>query len=212
MRTSIFSRAAVYASAVALTATVAAVHFAVQNWYAGQDIARLRAAQTALATERDYISGRADQLITAFGVKFEPGTRQILVQSVTEAALTQLPDRTSREAYLLVLGIESRFGSVRQNSPAGAVGMAQIMPRLGRELAVRCGLGAVTEGDLQRDLVSLYVGACHFRLLYEQFGGNAALAMASYNAGVGRVSSNRKLPEETAHYVARAAVILGSGK
>lgn len=203
-------RTAIYSSSLVLVSVITAVYLGVQNFFLNGDLKRLEAVKTADQTERKAISERASQLIDAFRVKLEPGTRQILVQSMTEAVISQLPTHEAREAYLLVLGIESRFGTVTNKSSAGAVGMAQIMPKLGRALAENCGLGAVSEKDLERDLVSLHVGACHFRVLYEQFGGNTALAQAAYNAGVGRVTSDRQLPEETARYVAKAAITGGS--
>lgn len=206
-------RTAIYGTGFGLLGIIAATHYAAQSFYQKDDIRRLQETADAATQERQQIAQRADQLMTAFRVKLEPGTRQVLIHSLTQAVLDQLPTRDAREAYLLVLGLESRYGTVTSKSPAGAVGMAQIMPKLGRELATQCGLGAVNEADLQRDIISLYVGACHFRLLYEQYGGNAALAMAAYNSGAGRVSkmaAGIQLPEETVRYIANSAIVAGS--
>lgn len=154
-------------------------------------------------------------LIVAFNVNLEPGTNKILVNAISNAVIDQLPTREAREAFVLVLGLESRFGTVRNKSTAGAVGMAQVMPKLASRLAENCGLGAVKEADIDRDLISLYLGACHFRTLYEQYNGNTALAMAAYNAGsgrVGQIARGTQLPEETVRYIANGAILKGAGK
>jgi hypothetical protein len=168
------------------------------------------AAQEAETTDTKKM---AADLMAAFNLKLESGTREALTHSITAAVLSQLPTREAREGFILVLGIESRFGQVTGKSPAGAVGMAQVMPKLAAELGERCGLGRVKPEDIARESVSLYLGACHFRLLYEQFNGNVALAQAAYNSGAGRTLAyvkGRALPEETAHYVSKAAIMRGN--
>lgn len=195
-----------------ITATVALIVAGLEIWYLHQaaDVAsddRASRGQEILETNKTV-----DNMISAFNVTLEPGTRTILVNAISNAVLTQLPTPQSREAFILVLGLESRFGTVRAKSSAGAVGMAQIMPKLASKLAEGCGLGAVKEADIDRDIVSLYLGACHFRTLYEQYNGNTALAMAAYNSGSGRVaelSKGRQLPEETVRYISNAAIMKG---
>lgn len=202
-------RVTAYALTFGLLGTIGSVYWGSQYYLHKED---LKTAQEQLATlqgEQLASYNSVIQLMAAFNMKLEPGTREALAHSIAAAVTQQLPTQAARDGFILVLGIESRFGQVRTKSPVGAVGMAQVMPQFASELADRCGLGKVNQADIDRDLVSLYLGACHFRHLYEQFEGNVALAQAAYNSGVGRTRSERQLPEETARYVAKAAIISG---
>jgi soluble lytic murein transglycosylase len=88
------------------------------------------------------------------------------------------------------------YGIIRQESvfkasavsPAGAIGLMQIMPRTGRLLARQA-------GDQWRSIKSLYdpkknvrYGTLYLKNLLERFGGNMTLAVAGYNAGPRMVS------------------------
>jgi soluble lytic murein transglycosylase len=72
-------------------------------------------------------------------------------------------------------------------SNAGARGMMQLMPGTARETAGKLGMpydfGRLT-GDPSYNML---LGTSYFSTLLEQWGGNTALAVASYNAGAGNV-------------------------
>lgn len=91
---------------------------------------------------------------------------------------------------------ESRFNH-KAVSPVGAQGVAQFMP----EVAERVGLENPFD---PRE--ALPASARLLRELFRQFGGNAGLAAAAYNAGPKRVidwltKPKAKLPKETRDYV-----------
>jgi hypothetical protein len=203
-------RITAYSMAFGLIGTIGSVYWGSQYYLHKGDLKIVQDQLSTLQGDHTTSYNSVIQLMAAFNMKLEPGTREALAHSIAAAVTQQLPTQAARDGFILVLGIESRFGQIRSKSPVGAVGMAQVMPQFASELADGCGLGKVAQADIDRDLVSLYLGACHFRHLYEQFEGNVALAQAAYNSGIGRTRSERQLPEETARYVARSAIIAGS--
>lgn len=79
-------------------------------------------------------------------------------------------------------------------SPAGARGLAQLMPETARELGVN-------PDDPHANLEG---GARYLRQQLDTFGGNLEKALAAYNAGPGRVREAGGVPQirETQQYVA----------
>jgi soluble lytic murein transglycosylase len=72
-------------------------------------------------------------------------------------------------------------------SHAGARGLMQLMPGTARETAGKVGL-SYDFGRLTADpAYNIQLGSSYFSTLMDQWGGNAALAAASYNAGAGNV-------------------------
>ena len=69
------------------------------------------------------------------------------------------------------------------SSPAGALGLMQLMPATGGKVAGELGLtGFVTE-RLYDPETNIRLGTYYLRSLIEKFGGSRPLAIASYNAG-----------------------------
>jgi soluble lytic murein transglycosylase len=72
-------------------------------------------------------------------------------------------------------------------SNAGARGMMQLMPGTAREVAGKIGLPYAI-GSLTADpSYNMMLGTSYLSTLLDQWGGNATLAVASYNAGTGNV-------------------------
>jgi soluble lytic murein transglycosylase-like protein len=84
-----------------------------------------------------------------------------------------------------------RAGAV---SPAGARGLAQLMPGTARALGV----------DAHDPAANLEGGARYLRMQLDAFGGDVEKALAAYNAGPGRVRRAGGIPaiRETRNYVA----------
>jgi soluble lytic murein transglycosylase len=93
------------------------------------------------------------------------------------------------DPYLLagLIRQESEF-SAKVLSRANAHGLTQIMPATGRELARRLGIKGFTTKMLLEPTVNLQMGSYYLRSLINSLGGSLEQALASYNAGKGRVT------------------------
>ena len=83
---------------------------------------------------------------------------------------------------LAVMRVESVFQS-RIVSYAGAVGLMQIMPRTGENIAHAVGVDEFTPEDLLKPETNIDFAAWYLASLIERFDGRLPLAIASYNGG-----------------------------
>lgn len=108
-----------------------------------------------------------------------------------------------------VIRAESR-GVVGAVSPAGAMGLMQLMPGTWARQRARFALGP----DPFEPRDNIIAGTSYLREMYDRYGSVGMLA--AYNAGPGRYEAwrdrGRQLPAETRAYVARLAPILQSGR
>jgi soluble lytic murein transglycosylase len=90
----------------------------------------------------------------------------------------------------LIMGLihQESYYNPTVKSSAGAVGLMQLMPATGKELAGRLGISP----RLTDPKTNIRLGTAHFRMLVNLFGGNTELTIASYNAGQGRVAQWRR--------------------
>ncbi|TXG98627.1 MAG: lytic transglycosylase domain-containing protein [Nevskiaceae bacterium] len=98
----------------------------------------------------------------------------------------------------------------RAVSPAGAMGLMQVMPGTWAALRARHRLG----DDPHDPRDNILAGTAYLREMWDRYG-NVAAMLAAYNAGPGRydeyLETGRALPAETRAYVAGLAPLLGSG-
>lgn len=81
-------------------------------------------------------------------------------------------------------------------SPAGAIGLMQIMPATGRDLAKQAGINSYDESLLEQPEVNLHLGTIYLAELIRRFGADRVVsALAAYNAGPHRVQRWRQFPE-----------------
>lgn len=76
----------------------------------------------------------------------------------------------------------------RAVSPAGAVGLTQLMVPTAQEVARQLRLGRIDRSDLTHASLNIRLGARYLGELIRRFDGSVALALAAYNAGGGAVS------------------------
>jgi Transglycosylase SLT domain len=104
-----------------------------------------------------------------------------------------------------VIHVESA-GDASAVSPAGAMGLMQIMPGTWADLRKRYRLG--TDPFDPHD--NIFAGTAYLREMYDEFGSPGFLA--AYNAGPGRyaehLATGRRLPRETQAYVAKLVELL----
>lgn len=87
------------------------------------------------------------------------------------------------------------YGVMRQESmfvpdarsPAGALGLMQLMPRTGKLVARELNMGHMPASRILDIENNVKLGAGYLRRMLDQNGGNVMLATASYNAGPHRV-------------------------
>ena len=111
------------------------------------------------------------------------------------------------DIFIRQMETESGFNP-RAVSPAGAGGIAQIMP----ETARQPGFGITPISDEARfdPETSMNFGAQYMRAMLDRYDGDYARALAAYNAGPGRVDRAGGVPNipEPQNYVSR---IMGGG-
>jgi soluble lytic murein transglycosylase len=78
-------------------------------------------------------------------------------------------------------------------SRAGAIGLMQLMPATGREVARQIRLPYSGVHTLTQPESNIRLGTSYLGRMAQRYGGNAVLATAAYNAGPHRV--DRWLPE-----------------
>jgi soluble lytic murein transglycosylase-like protein len=139
-------------------------------------------------------------------------------------AIRKYAARNGVEPYL-VMGLILQESSFIPNakSAVGATGLMQLMAPTARELAQRLHV-PFAQARLENPEVNIQLGTAHLKRLINMFGGNAQLAVASYNGGQGnvlrwkRVAQGRPLDEliesipfpETRNYVKRVMMLRSS--
>ncbi|HLV08439.1 MAG TPA: lytic transglycosylase domain-containing protein [Croceibacterium sp.] len=118
-----------------------------------------------------------------------------LIPGAYAAKVHELAERFDLSPALIeaLVWQESRWRE-RAVSPAGARGLAQLMPGTARELGV----------NPDDPFANLEGGARYLRQQLDRFDGDVEKALAAYNAGPGRVRAANGIPaiRETQHYVA----------
>lgn len=95
---------------------------------------------------------------------------------------------------LAVMHVESRFYNFAV-SPVGAIGLMQVMPETGAELAARMGIDWVGPQTLFDPTTNVTLGVAYLRELSDRYG-SISTALAAYNWGPGRI--DRRLRQGTA--------------
>jgi soluble lytic murein transglycosylase-like protein len=107
------------------------------------------------------------------------------------------------DGLLVAAIVEAESGFVPDRvSPAGAMGLMQVLPSTAEEYGAE---------DLLDPHVNLDVGSRYLGELIADFGGNLELAVAAYNAGPGAVERYGGVPPypETRDYVKRVLTLYG---
>ena len=84
-----------------------------------------------------------------------------------------------------VIYAETKFDA--RTSPAGAVGLMQLMPETATYLAHRSGATTFTTADLSTPQVNIAYGSYYLRYLLDEYHGSRVLALAAYNGGEANV-------------------------
>jgi soluble lytic murein transglycosylase-like protein len=97
--------------------------------------------------------------------------------------------KTGLDPYI-VMGLihQESYFNAGAKSYVGAMGLMQLMPATGRELAANAHIAP----HLDNPETNIRLGTAHFKMLVNLFNGSNELAIASYNAGQGRVLQWRR--------------------
>ena len=118
------------------------------------------------------------------------------------SARFQLPKAWIEAVILVESGGRTELGGRPIMSPAGAMGLMQLMPATWSEMRDRHGLGP----DPNDPRNNILAGSAFLRAMYDRFGFPGLFA--AYNAGPARyadhLATGRPLPAETVRYVAKA--------
>jgi soluble lytic murein transglycosylase len=89
---------------------------------------------------------------------------------------------------LLAMIRQESFFDPTAGSAAGALGLTQVMPLTGEEIAAQLNVEDFSASDLLRPLVNIAFGAHYLSSQLDLFDGNLFLALAAYNGGPGNAS------------------------
>ncbi len=90
-----------------------------------------------------------------------------------------------------VYGVIRRESAWRENvvSPAGALGLMQLMPATARNVAKKVGMRKPSTAQIKDVNKNIRLGTAYLREVLDQYNDNEILATASYNAGPHRVKA-----------------------
>ena len=157
------------------------------RWIAGGQPAQLVSFEEPAEVPAELVV--PDQIVA------DPSDNAAGVPEIYKAKVAELSARYDLSPSLIEAMVwqESRW---RANavSPAGARGLAQLMPGTARDLGV----------NPDDPFANLEGGARYLRAQLDRFDGDLELALAAYNAGPGRVERAGGIPRirETREYVA----------
>jgi soluble lytic murein transglycosylase-like protein len=159
------------------------------------------------------LAAHSAALATAFAVPSPGAAAATEAPAAAHPYATPVAEAAQRfgipEAWIWrVMHAESR-GNRRAVSPAGAMGLMQVMPATWAMLTSRHRLGA-DPFDVRANILA---GAAYLRAMWDRYR-DVRLMLAAYNAGPGRVDAYAAgrcgLPAETIAYIAAIAPDLGS--
>ncbi len=156
----------------------------------------------AVPAAQDAVAGRYPKAMAALGLG--PGGAMVAAPRMqqmqdiaqrygTEILRATLGTQVSPALVLAVMGIESG-GKPLAESPAGAVGLMQLIPATAARFGVR---------DSTDPAQNIKGGVAYLDWLMDRFDRDPLMVLAAYNAGEGAVAANRGVPPypETRDYV-----------
>jgi soluble lytic murein transglycosylase len=121
--------------------------------------------------------------LVEWGIAYPLAFRKIVAGNSAERKIAE-------SVVYSIMRAESNY-SPTAISPAGAVGLLQVMPATAAAL-VGSGSESVISGRLTRPEFNIHLGVKHLADLMEIYDGDLVMAVAAYNAGSGNVSRWKK--------------------
>jgi len=128
------------------------------------------------------------QFMAAGGEALPPDVLRVIFPLDYWPLITKYADLYKLDRYLIaaLMAQESTF-TAEIRSHANAYGLMQVIPGTGRIYAKKLGIAPFSTAMLRQPEINVRIGTRYFSDLIERFGG-AHFALASYNAGEGRVA------------------------
>lgn len=165
----------------------------------------------AIAGERDIGAPGSIAIAVSSAQKF-PSAHSSASTSIADRWAEHIAEASHRfslpERWIRAVMIAESGGDAHALSPAGAMGLMQIMPATWQELRTRHDLG----DDSYDPRDNILAGAAYLAELHDLYGSPGFLA--AYNAGRGRyekhIVTGAPLPAETRAYVAKIMPMIGA--
>lgn len=156
------------------------------------------AVVAALEAEEEPLSPEDAQIVAAIVDYLKRKPRTGLTRFEREPVARTIVREARRHdidpgLVMAVIHVESRYNAFAV-SPVGAIGLMQIMPQTGVELAARAGIPWLGPQVLFDPILNVRMGVAYLRELADRFG-SIEIALAAYNWGPGHI--NRRLRRGT---------------
>jgi soluble lytic murein transglycosylase-like protein len=149
-----------------------------------------RAEPPALPAAPRLAPGGEDPSVAAVAEYLASRNTGLIREEVDALALTLVAEarrhRLDLALVMAVMHVESRFHNFAI-SPAGAVGLMQILPTTGEELARREGIPWRGSQTLLEPSTNVRLGIAYLRELADRYDGDLWAALAAYNWGPGHI-------------------------
>ena len=152
--------------------------------------ARRPSRRTRLRRRRTLLAGvLALAVIAAIGIApyFDRAVQEVVLPLKHEDVIRQQAADKDLDPALIAAVIYTESHFRHQTSPAGAVGLMQILPSTAEYIAQKSGGTEFEQGDLASPQINIAYGSWYLHYLLDKYGGNEVLAVAAYNGGEGKV-------------------------
>lgn len=158
------------------------------RWVLAMELATTAASRGAHGQALRYIKGTAPGYLYLPREAAPERFWRLAFPFPYRAEITRLAKQRGLDPYFVAALIrqESEFDPAAV-SRAGAIGLMQVMPPTGRQLARQLRLGVSTNSRLRQPLFNLQLGTYYLRKLLDARGGSEEETLAGYNAGASRV-------------------------
>lgn len=157
-----------------------------REWY--HLLNKLTKYQMQIAAEIAFDWGWYNRAIAAVGKAKAYDDLDIRFPVLHKDLLHKYANKNSLDASWMtaLIRAESAFKEDAR-SPAGALGLMQVMPRTGKETARKIGIKGFKSSHLLSAKTNIPIGSAYLKNMENNFKGNKILATAAYNAGPHRV-------------------------
>jgi soluble lytic murein transglycosylase len=132
------------------------------------------------------VIGLAVGVLVANGT-FDKAIKQLTLPLQHEDIIRQQAAEKGVDAALIAAVIDTESKFTNAESSAGARGLMQITPEAAKDIARHSGATSFKTSDLSNPEINIKYGTYLLAERIEEYDGNVAAALASYNAGPGPV-------------------------